>query len=61
MMSVTLSCDNCVHYVYNEDYESYECLVSVDEDEYYSIVTGEYGSCPYYRNDDEYGVVKKQM
>ena len=25
-------CESCRHYVYNEDYECYECLVNLDED-----------------------------
>lgn len=55
------ACESCTYYVYNEDYEEYECLVSLDEDEYGALVSGKYRSCPYFRLDDEYGVVKKQM
>lgn len=60
-MNGTLSCESCTYYVYNEDYEEYECLVTLDEDEYYALVSGKNKSCPYYRKDDEYGIVRKQM
>ncbi len=50
----------CVYYVYNEDYESYECLVNLDEDDVYRFMSSTHSSCPYFRLDDEYGVVKKQ-
>lgn len=50
----------CVYYVYNEDYEDYECLVNLDEDEVYRFLSSGQKSCPYFRLDDEYGVVRKQ-
>ncbi len=59
-MSEGLNCESCTHYVYNEDYEEYECLVSLDEDEYYSLMSGSQKACPYYRRDDEYEIVRKQ-
>jgi hypothetical protein len=33
----------------------------MDEDDYYRLVRSNYRQCPYYRNGDEYQVVKKQM
>ncbi len=60
-MSESNSCESCANYVYNEDYEEYECLVSLDEDEYYALMSGSIKSCPYYRNDDEYRIVRRQM
>lgn len=55
------NCDSCVNYVYDEDYESYSCLVNLDEDEMYRFLTGTQQACPYYRLDDEYEVVKHQI
>lgn len=55
------NCDECVNYVYDEDYESYSCLVHLDEDEMYRFLTDQWRDCPYYRLDDEYGVVRKQI
>ena len=44
------SCDSCAYYSYDEEYEE---LVRFLSDSHYS--------CPYYRNGDEYAVVRKQM
>ena len=55
------NCDMCVNYIYDEDYECYTCLVNLDEDEMYRFLTGSKAACPYFRLDDEYGVVRKQI
>jgi len=55
------SCDMCVNYVYDEDYECYCCMVNLDEDEMYRFLTGTQKECAYFRLDDEYGVVRHQM
>lgn len=31
-------CDNCAYYDYNEEYDEYECLVNLDEDELYRFM-----------------------
>ena len=59
-------CDSCSFYVYDEDYEEYECQVNMDEDDYGRIMSGSYGSgqetgCPFFRDGDEYKVVRHQM
>ncbi len=33
----------------------------MDEDDMIRVVQGHYKNCPYYRNGDEYAVVKKQI
>ncbi len=54
-------CDSCAYYEYDEDDEAYYCSVAMDEDDYYRFITGQQRSCPFYRNDDEYAVVRHQM
>lgn len=44
-----------------KDYESYVCDKNMDEDEYIRLMTDRYFQCPFYRNGDEYAVVRKQM
>ena len=56
-----VSCESCTYYNYNEDYESYVCDKNMDEDEYIRLMTDRYFQCPFYRNGDEYAVVRKQM
>ena len=55
------SCDMCVNYVYDEDDETYYCMVDLDEDEMYRFLTGTEKECSYFRLDDEYGVVRHQI
>lgn len=53
-------CEQCVYYTYNEEFEDYECLVNLDEDDLYRFYSGGDRACPYFRLDDEYAVVRKQ-
>ena len=55
------SCESCAYYMYDEDYEEYICDRNMDEDEYVRLMTDSHYVCPYYRNGDEYAVVRKQM
>ena len=55
------SCDSCIYCVYDEDYEGYVCDISMDEDEYVRLVSDSRYECPYYRNGDDYRIVRKQM
>ena len=55
------SCETCTFYVYDEEYEAYLCDMNIDEDDYVRILSDRYYQCPYYRNQDEYAVVRKQM
>ena len=55
------SCDTCAYFIYDEETEEWECDVNMDEDDYVRLVTDRHSSCPYYRNGDEYAVVRKQM
>ena len=42
-----MECDTCANYTYDDDYVRF--------------ITGKWEACPYYRNGDEYRVVRKQM
>ena len=54
------NCETCENYVYDEQYDSYYCDMSLDEDEMMHFMTGTFGNCPYYRDNDEYRIVRKQ-
>ncbi len=60
-MGTKTSCDCCSNYVYDEEYEYYVCEVNLDEDEMMRFMTSNVESCPYFRLDDEYQIVRKQM
>jgi hypothetical protein len=55
------SCEYCAYFIYDEDSESYYCDIDLDEDDYYNFIKSSGRNCPYFRNGDEYGVVKHQM
>ena len=54
-------CDTCAFLEYDEEYEEYFCSVNMDEDEYVRFLSNRQESCPYYRNGNEYAVVRHQM
>ena len=54
-------CDMCANYAYDEEFEEYYCVVELDEDEYYRYISDKSESCPYFKNGDEYAVVRHQM
>ena len=55
------SCESCTYYSYDEEYGCYVCDVNMDEDEYIRFISDAHYACPYYRNGDDYRVVRKQM
>lgn len=57
----TTSCESCMNYYYDEEYECYVCDVNLDEDEMAKFVGDTFYHCPYYRLGDEYRIVRKQM
>ena len=53
-------CENCQYYDYDEEYDSYMCIMNLDEDDLIRVMHSGAGSCPYYRYYDEYTMVRKQ-
>lgn len=53
-------CENCVNYVFDDEFQEYCCDAPLDEDEMGKLLNGQNNSCPYFRLDDEYAVVRKQ-
>nr|WP_314459149.1 DUF6472 family protein [uncultured Clostridium sp.] len=60
-MAKKSSCEYCMYYQYNEDYEYYECAINLDEDEMMRFLSDSHRSCPHFKYGDDYSVVKKQM
>ena len=46
------SCDICMNYTYDEDYECYTCEVDLDEDEMAHFMQDTYYNCPYFQMGD---------
>ena len=57
---MTASCEMCANYAYDEEYNEYFCDANMDEDEIVRIFGSGSGLCPYFRPDDEYGLVRHQ-
>lgn len=53
-------CENCVYYVYDEIENYYYCSVDLDEDEMYNFIKGTVKTCPYFRDGDDYKIVRHQ-
>ncbi|MCR5624573.1 MAG: DUF6472 family protein [Lachnospiraceae bacterium] len=56
-----MQCESCALYFYDEDYEEWVCDAQMDEDDFAKISYNKYESCPFYRDGDEYKVVRKQL
>ena len=54
------NCDCCAYYVCDEETDEWYCSVSLDEDEMYRYMEGQFRDCPYFSLQDEYAVVRKQ-
>ena len=56
-----MDCETCAYFSWDDEYEEYVCEVNMDEDEVYRLQMNHYKGCPFYRNGDEYKVVRHQM
>ncbi len=59
MMAGT-TCETCANFVYDELADCYFCSINLDEDEMRHFLSGTTSNCAYWRNGDDYAVVKKQ-
>ena len=55
------TCDSCVFYDYDEDYDANFCRVNLDQDEMSRFLSGRTAACPFYRFYDEYKSFHKQI
>jgi hypothetical protein len=60
MVVAAYSCDECDYYEYDEESESYTCIMDLDMDDYERLTYGHRGQCPYFRVRDEYRIVRRQ-
>lgn len=55
-----INCEDCENYDYDEESDSYACVMDLDMDEFERFVLSEHSRCPYYRVRDDYRIVRKQ-
>ena len=60
-MKSKTNCDCCINYIYDEEYQCYECQANLDEDELGSFLVKAFYDCPYFQFNDEYKTVRKQI
>lgn len=60
-MSGKINCECCGNYVYDADYDCYNCDICLDEDEMGKFMTNTFANCPYFQFNDEYKIVRKQI
>jgi len=54
-------CEYCVYYTYDDEFNCYQCEVSLDEDEMSHFLRKTFTNCPYFQFNDEYKTVRKQI
>lgn len=55
------NCEYCCYYEYDEEEENYICTVDMDEDDVARLMSSDHAECPFFRQGDEYLVVRHQM
>ncbi|TJX15616.1 hypothetical protein E9840_02250 [Tissierella creatinini] len=60
-MSKKTNCDTCANYDYDDEYNTYICMMNLDQDEMEKFVNYNLDNCPYYKTYDEYATVRKQI
>ena len=60
-MASGASCEFCCYYMYDEELDEYVCDVNMDEDDYGRLMQQSFKECPYFKDGDEYKVVRHQM
>ena len=56
-----MECETCAYYVYDDEDEEYYCEADMDQDDFVRFSERQYKGCPYWRNGDEYAVVRHQI
>lgn len=54
------NCEECDYLEYDEETDTYECLMDLDMDDYARYLLSDRAVCPYFRVRDEYRIVRKQ-
>lgn len=55
------SCESCMNYVYDNEYDCYVCEVNLDEDDMVRFLSSSQFHCPHFQFNDEYKIVRKQI
>ncbi|MBR4868978.1 MAG: hypothetical protein IKU10_07460 [Clostridia bacterium] len=53
-------CEECDHFIYDEDWDCYTCEIDLDMDDVEKLMSHSHWDCPYFHFRDEYRIVRKQ-
>lgn len=56
---MTVACEACAYFDYDDALDDYLCTALLDEDEYIRLLEHG-GACPYFRPGDDYELVRHQ-
>ncbi len=54
------NCEECVHYDYDDEVDTYFCTMDLDEDEMERFLRSANSACPFYRRGDDYRTARRQ-
>ena len=57
---MTVNCEECVWYDYDDELEAYVCEADLDEDEMEQFLRGGTRDCPFYCPGDDYRTARRQ-
>ncbi|MBR3641875.1 MAG: hypothetical protein IKN57_00055 [Parasporobacterium sp.] len=60
-MKKLMTCETCVFYEYDDEFDMYYCSADMDEDDYARLLQDGRSGCPFWRDGDEYSVVRHQI
>lgn len=60
-MAGTNNCEECINYIYDEEYDCYECQINLDEDDLVRFLNSVRFHCPHFQYNNEYKIVNKQI
>ena len=55
------NCENCLNFIFDENFNTYYCDINLDEDEMYRFMSNSFSNCPYFQFNNEYKTVNKQI
>jgi len=59
-MSKKSNCEECIYYNYDEESDSYDCSVNLDEDDRERFLKSAADACPFYRRGGDYESARRQ-
>ena len=54
------NCEECDYFDYDEETDTYDCLMNLDMDDFERFAFSKQSRCPFFRIRDEYRIVRRQ-